>query len=247
VVQFSFRELMPMFDLKESTLMRVLPYRVRPLTTLGLVIIATILSSAAASAQPATQPPPQGGTQTQPARPATPQGRVGGAVSTGMPTPTDYVIGPDDLLGIVFWRDADMTQDVTVRPDGLITLPLLSDIKAAGLKPEELRDQIQKAAVKFIADPNVTVVVRQINSRNAFITGEVTRPGPYPISGQMTVLQLIAVAGGLNEYADRKNITITRSSGGKVETLKFNYQDVSRGKNMSQNVVLRPGDTVVVP
>jgi polysaccharide export outer membrane protein len=237
--------------------MRVLSSRVALSTTLGIATIAALLTAHPASAQ---QPAAQTGTtrpQPQPQQPGTrpapptqgrPAGAAGaGSTSTGVPTPSDYVIGTDDLLGIVFWRDADMTQDVTVRPDGLITLPLLSDIKAAGLRPEELREQIQKAATKFIADPNVTVVVRQINSRNAFITGEVARPGPYAISGQMTVLQLIAVAGGLSEYADRKNITITRSHSGKVETLKFNYQDVARGKNVAQNIVLRPGDTVVVP
>jgi polysaccharide biosynthesis/export protein len=236
--------------------MRVLSSRVALSSTLGIAIIAALLTARPVSAQPASQPAAQTGTtrpQPPSTRPAPPtQGRPAGpggtgSTSTGVPTPSDYVIGTDDLLGIVFWRDADMTQDVTVRPDGLITLPLLSDIKAAGLRPEELREQIQKAATKFIADPNVTVVVRQINSRNAFITGEVARPGPYAISGQMTVLQLIAVAGGLSEYADRKNITITRSHSGKVETLKFNYQDVAKGKNVAQNIVLRPGDTVVVP
>ena len=118
-------------------------------------------------AAPAGQPPPG-----RPDRPAPPL--------TGLPIPTDYVIGPDDVLGIVFWRDTDMSGDVTVRPDGMITLPLLRDIKAAGLTPDELREQIQKAAAKFIADPNVTVVVRQINSRNVFITGEVDAAGPVP-------------------------------------------------------------------
>jgi len=167
--------------------------------------------------------------------------------STGLPVSTEYTIGPDDVLGIVFWRDAEMTQDVTVRPDGNITLPLIRDIKAAGLKPEELRDAITKAAAKFIEDPNVTVVVRQINSRNVFITGQVARPGPYPVSGQMTVLQLIAVAGGLGEFAEEKNITITRVQNGKTENLKFNYKDVARGKRVEQNIVLTPGDTVVVP
>jgi polysaccharide export outer membrane protein len=189
-------------------------------------------------AQPTPQTPPRpGGTQPSPTT----------AASTGLPIPTDYVIGPDDVLGIVFWRDADMTGDVTVRPDGMITLPLIRDVKAAGLRPDELREQIQKAAAKFIEDPNVTVVVRQINSRNVFITGQVSRPGPYPVSGQMTVLQLIAVAGGLSEFADEKGITITRTEGGKTQTLKFNYKDVARGKNMQQNIVLKPGDTVVVP
>jgi polysaccharide export outer membrane protein len=164
-----------------------------------------------------------------------------------MPVPTDYVIGPDDVLGIVFWRDADMSGDVTVRPDGNITLPLIRDIKAAGLRPDELREAITKAASKLIEDPNVTVVVRQINSRNVFITGQVARPGPYPVSGQLTVLQLIAVAGGLNEYADEKNITITRTSGKTPEVFRFNYKDVARGRKMEQNITLKPGDTVVVP
>jgi polysaccharide export outer membrane protein len=159
----------------------------------------------------------------QPARPGTPPGGAAAPVqgprtptsttaSTGMPTPTDYVIGPDDVLGIVFWRDTEMTGDVTVRPDGNITLPLLRDIKAAGLRPEELREAITKAASKLIADPNVSVVVRQINSRNVFITGQVARPGAYPVSGQMTVLQLVAVAGGLTEYADDGNTARGRNS-----------------------------------
>jgi polysaccharide export outer membrane protein len=194
--------------------------------------------------------------QTPPAQavPATPAPRPLGqpapgtaVVSTGVPMPTDYVIGPDDVLGIVFWRDADMTGDVTVRPDGQITLPLIGDIKAAGLQPEALKEAVKKAAAKFISDPNVTVVVRQINSRNVFITGNVTRPGAYPVSGQMRILQLIAVAGVLTEFADEKNITVTRTSGERIEYIKVNYKDVARGKKLEQNVVLKPGDTVVVP
>ena len=146
------------------------------------------------------------------------------AATTGLPIPTDYVIGPDDVLGVVFWRDTDMSGDVTVRPDGNITLPLLRDIKAAGLRPDELREQIQKAASKFIEDPNVTVVVRQINSRNVFITGNVARPGPYPVSGHMTVLQLISVAGGLTEFADAKKIMIMRIEQGKTDRLQVQLQ-----------------------
>ena len=129
--------------------------------------------------------------------------------------PSDYVIGPEDVLGIVFWRDADMTGDVTVRPDGMITLPLVGDLRAVGLRPDALREVITKAAGKFLEDINVTVVIRQINSRKAFITGEVRTPGSYPLAGPRTVLQLIAVAGGLTEYADGKNITIMRTEGGQ--------------------------------
>jgi type II secretory pathway predicted ATPase ExeA/protein involved in polysaccharide export with SLBB domain len=161
--------------------------------------------------------------------------------------PSDYVIGPDDLLGIVFWRDTDMTGDVTVRPDGMITLPLVGDLRVVGLKPAALRDEITKAASKFLEDVNVTVVVRRINSRKAFITGEVRTPGAYDLVGPRTVMQVIALAGGLTEYADGKNVTIMRTEQGQNRTLKFNYRDVSRGKNLSQNVEVRPGDTIVVP
>jgi general secretion pathway protein A len=161
--------------------------------------------------------------------------------------PTDYVIGPEDVLGVVFWRDADMTGDVTVRPDGMITLPLIGDLRAVGLKPESLRAAITDAAGKYLEDINVTVVIRQINSRKAFITGEVRNPNGYPLAGTRTVMQLIAIAGGLTEYADGKNITIMRTENGQTRTFKFNYKDVSKGKNIAQNIELAPGDTVVVP
>ena len=212
--------------------------------------VALSVASATAAAQTPSQPPASQPSTARPLPGPLQGGPRTGSVptaSTGIAIPTDYTIGPDDVLGIVFWRDADMTGDVVVRPDGMITLPLLHDIKAAGLRPDELRAQIVTAAAKLIEDPNVSVVVRQINSRNVFITGQVARPGPYPVSGQMTVLQLIAIAGGVGEFADQKNITITRVQGGKTETLKFNYKDVARGKRLEQNIILKPGDTVVVP
>ena len=168
------------------------------------------------------------------------------SAAAGLPVPTDYVIGPDDVLGINFWRDPDMSGDVTVRPDGNITLPLIRDVKAAGLRPEELREVITKAASKLIEDPNVTVIVRQINSRNVFITGNVARPGPYPLSGQMTVLHLITVAGGLTEFANAKKILINRTENGRATVKPFNYNEVSEGKKLEQNITLQPGDTVVV-
>jgi polysaccharide export outer membrane protein len=165
----------------------------------------------------------------------------------GVEVPPEYVIGPEDILGINFWREAEMTGDVTVRPDGRVTLPLLGDIEAAGLSPTQLADRILQAAKKLIADPTVTVVVRTINSRKVYITGQVANPGAYPLTGPRTVMQTIALAGGLTEYADKKNITINRTEQGKAVALKFNYNDVARGKNLSQNIVLKPGDTVVVP
>jgi polysaccharide export outer membrane protein len=209
------------------------------------VTIALVLALTAGVAGPAagqTSPVAQTGSPSAPA--------ANGAAAPSGPSisvPAEYQIGPEDVLGINFWRDTDMTGDVTVRPDGRITLPLLGDITAAGLTPGALKEQITKAASKLIEDPSVTVIVRAINSRKVFITGEVTTPNAYPLSRELTVMQLITLAGGLTEFANKKNITVLRTENGKQHTFKFNYQDVSKGKNLAQNIVLKPGDTVVVP
>jgi polysaccharide biosynthesis/export protein len=161
--------------------------------------------------------------------------------------PADYVIGPADQLSIVFWRDKDVSADVVVRPDGKISLPLLNEIQAAGFTPEQLRAHLVEAATQYLEQPNATVVVKEIHSRNAYITGKVTRSGTYALTVDITVMQLIALAGGLLEYADDKNIVIIRNEGGRQQYLQFNYREVINRKNSQQNVVLRPGDTVVVP
>lgn len=161
--------------------------------------------------------------------------------------PADYVIGPEDVLSIVFWRDADMTADVVVRPDGKITLPLINDIHAAGLKPEELRLLITESASKLLESPNVMVRIREIKSRKVFITGMVSSPAYYPLVGPVTVLQLIATAGGLLEYAKVKDIRIVRTENGRQVAYRFNYADVRQGRNLAQNIELKPGDTVIVP
>jgi polysaccharide export outer membrane protein len=161
--------------------------------------------------------------------------------------PPDYVIGSQDQLSVVFWREKDLSADVLVRPDGKISLPLLNDIQASGLTPEQLRQSVTEAARQYIADPNASVVVRQINSRKVFITGEVARPGEYPLPGPTTVLQLIAIAGGVNEYSDKENIVILRTENGREVAHNFNYKDVVKQKNPRQNIALKPGDTIVVP
>jgi polysaccharide biosynthesis/export protein len=170
------------------------------------------------------------------------------AVPNGVPTlPPDYLIGPEDVLAIVFWRDKDMSTEVMVRPDGKISLPLLNDIQASGLSPEQLRLQLIEAASKIIEEPSVAIVVKAINSRKVFVTGQVSKAGPYPLSGATTVLQLIATAGGVLEYADSKNIRVMRTENGKPVSYRFNYKDVIKGKNLKQNIELKPGDTVIVP
>lgn len=169
------------------------------------------------------------------------------SVTASAALPAGYVIGADDVLSIVFWRDREMSADVVVRPDGMISLPLLNDVQAAGLTPDQLRAVLDKAAAKYSKEPNAAVLVKTINSRKVHVLGNVAKPGTYALTGEMTVLQLIALAGGLQEYADAKHIVIMRKESGSDRTLKFNYKDVTRQKNLSQNVTLKPGDTIVVP
>jgi polysaccharide export outer membrane protein len=225
---------------------------------LAAVLALTLLGQGVALAQtgtPQAQPPkqaPPAAKQAPPAaRPAVPAPKPAapaqGVPGTTVPTDAGFTIGPEDVLGILVWRDQEVSGDVTVRPDGMIALPLIRDVKAAGLTPIELADRIQTALREFITDAAVTVVVRQMNSRKVFITGEVTRPGAYSLASSMTVMQLIAVAGGLTEFAEAKRISIMRVETGRTTTFPFDYKNVASGKKSAQNIVLKPGDTVVVP
>lgn len=182
----------------------------------------------------------------KPAAPATtkPAGLV---IPAQAPLPEGYVIGPDDVLVIVFWREKELSSEVIVRPDGRISIPLLQDVEAAGLTPEQLRDKLNVQAQKFVEDPSATVVVKEINSRRVYITGMVTKPGPYRLTSPTTVVQLIAMAGGLLEYADQENIAIVRVENGAPASYRFNYKDIAQRRNLKQNIALVPGDTVLVP
>ena len=212
----------------------------------AVVVLGIFASGAAglgAQAPKPRQPAPLP-RQTQPARPAPPP-----VPTTNVPpvVPPDYLIGAEDVLSVVFWKDKDMTADVVVRPDGKISLPLLNDVQAGGLSPAQLTDRLTELSREYIEEPSVTVVVKQINSRRVFIIGEVGKPGPYQLGGPTTLLQFISIAGGLNPYAKTKRIQIMRNENGKPVTLKFNYEEVVAGKNMQQNVELKPGDTIIVP
>ena len=204
-------------------------------TSLVLVLAMTSAHRAAAQTPPARVP----ATPPPATNPATP---VVAAV-----TPTGYVIGPEDVLAINFWREKDLSTDVIVRPDGRITLPLLNEFEAAGLTPEALREKIAAAADKYIQDPNVTIIVKQINSRRVYITGNVNKPGSYNLMAPTTVVQLLSMAGGLQDYADKKNIVVMRTENGKPASYRFNYKEVIDRKNLNQNIELKPGDTVIVP
>jgi polysaccharide export outer membrane protein len=176
--------------------------------------------------------------------------RVSGGPSTiqKTPVPSDYVIGVEDFLGIVFWRDQDkaLTTDVVVRPDGKISVPMLNDIQAAGLTPEQLAAAVQQAAAKYIRDAVATVVVRQIHSRKVFVIGEVSKPGAVQLISDMNVMQVLAEAGGFLEHANKTDVVIVRNESGREQRLKFNYKDVLKGKKLEQNIKLLPGDTILV-
>lgn len=202
---------------------------------------ASAQSTNAPAGTPAKQPAPVA-TSAKPEAPA-----AAPTLPAGVTPPAGYVIGPDDQLSIVFWREKDLSADVVVRPDGLISLPLLNDVAAAGLTPEQLRVNITQGAGKFVEEPTVSVVVKAINSRKVFVTGQVGKPGPYPLSGPTTVLQLIATAGGVAEYAKKSEILVIRKENDKQLTFPFNYDGVMKGKNLNQNIELKPGDTVIVP
>jgi polysaccharide biosynthesis/export protein len=159
----------------------------------------------------------------------------------------NYVIGAQDVLDIDVWKEAELTRAVPVRPDGKISLPLLNDVQAAGLTPTQLSEEITTALKKFITDPQVTVIVTQINSQRVYILGEMTRPGAYPLLPGMTVLQALSSAGGFTPFANMKKIYVLRIQGGKQEKFPFNYKEVVKGKNAEQDIALKAGDQIVVP
>ncbi len=157
--------------------------------------------------------------------------------------PKTYIIGAEDILLIRVWREPDLSGPVAVRPDGMISLPLLGDVVAGGLTPEKLAEKIKEGYTKYITEPEVMVSVASVNSKKYFISGEVNRPGSYPLVVPTTVAQALAIAGGFREWADQKNILILRGP----KRYKFNYRDFVRGKNLGQNILLESGDHIIVP
>ena len=158
----------------------------------------------------------------------------------------DYVIGPDDVLHISVWKEGDLTATLPVRPDGKISLPLLNDVQAAGLTPKQLADSVTEKLKKYIADPRVTVVVNQINSKRVYLVGEVTHTGAMPLLANMTVLQAISSAG-LTQFANTKGIYVLRTENGRQQKMPVNYRKLVKGDQSDQNYLLKPGDTIVVP
>ena len=169
------------------------------------------------------------------------------ADSTGLPIdPKSYVIGPEDIINIRVWRDQDMTGVKGVRPDGKITMPLLGDVQAAGLTPDRLAAQLKQALSEYTRQPDVVVEVVQVNSKSYTITGEINRPGKYPLVVQTHVFEAISAAGGFRDFANKKDIVIMRAD--SKTRVHFNWQDfVKHGENKkNQNIALENGDTILI-
>jgi polysaccharide export outer membrane protein len=171
-----------------------------------------------------------------------------GAEAGTKPHDDTFVIGNDDVLAINVWKEPDITRSIPVRSDGKISLPLAGEIQAAGRTPLKLEREIANKLQSYISEPEVTVMVQQINSEKFNILGQVTRPGSYPLTNSATVLDAIALAGGFRDFAKQKSIYILRQDpAGGQSRISFNYKDVIKGRNPEQNVKLEPRDTIIVP
>ncbi len=162
--------------------------------------------------------------------------------------PSSYIIGVGDGLDINVWKESELSKSVAVRPDGMISLPLVGEIKAVGLTPVQLQEQIAAALQKVMSDPQVTVIVTGVNSLSFNIMGNVLKPGFYPMVRPLTILDAIALSGGFRDFAKEKKIYVLRKAAdGTQKKIKFNYKEVIKGKNMAQNILLQPNDTLVIP
>lgn len=201
---------------------------------LGLSGVAAVCGAQAT--KPILTPAPEPAAPVQNATPATSSPTVD----------SSYVIGPEDVLQVTVWKEGQLSGTFPVRPDGMISMVLLGDVKAAGLTPTQLAGKLTEDYKKYIQDPLVTVLVEQVNSQRIYIVGEVGKVGPVPLTPGMTPLQAIASAGGLTPYAHKNRIYILRGPQGKQEKIAFNYKAALRG-DATQNVTLQPNDTVVIP
>ena len=159
----------------------------------------------------------------------------------------DYLIGRGDILDISVWKDEALTKLVTVLPDGKISFPLIGDIDAAGKTVTSLRNELNKKIEQYVPDPNLSVVVQQVNSMMIYIIGRINHPGRFVLNTNINVLQALSMAGGLNPFAKKNKILIFREENGKTTIFKFRYNDVSRGEALEQNIILKRGDIIVVP
>jgi polysaccharide export outer membrane protein len=206
-----------------------------PTTPSGVRMPATLPSTT--PAQPAGLQPPSASPVTSEKAPA-----------ALMPLPSDYVIGPSDVLQITVWKNDSLSRVVPVRPDGKVSMPLLHDIQAAGLTAMQLRDKISTALAEYLPNPEVSVSVNEVRSLRVSVLGEVQKPGVLELAGQTSILEAIAMAGGFRDFASPSKIMIIRNDGnGQTQKIRFNYNRAVSGTGDEQNILLKPGDVIVVP
>ena len=212
--------------------------------SLGLGLACILLTGYAWAQMPAAnQASAQGPAPTAMASLAQPM-----MASASKPHDDSFVIGNDDVLAINVWKEPDLSRSIPVRSDGRISLPLVGEVQASGRTPLKLEQDIANKLQPYLEEPEVTVMVQQINSEKFNILGQVAKPGSYPITNSATILDAIALAGGCHDFAKRSSIYILRRNpDGSESRIPFNYKDVIKGKNMAQNVKLQPHDTIVVP
>ena len=158
-----------------------------------------------------------------------------------------YLLGPEDVLKVAVWKDEHLTQETVVRPDGMITFPLIGDVSAAGRTAEDVRSEIAKRLSRFLPNPNVTVTVLKVLSYRIYVLGRVNKPGEFLVGHHTDVLQALSMAGGLTPYASENDIKIMRRSGGDQQVFSFRYADMQKEKDLKQNILLQRGDVVMVP
>jgi polysaccharide export outer membrane protein len=202
---------------------------------LGLLGASICLAAQEAPAKPQeTQPLVPAKTEAaEPAKPA--------ALPVNV-DPKSFLLGPEDVILVRVWREPDLSGQLVIRPDGQINMPLIREIRAGGLSPEQLTTNLTEALSKFINNPQVLVQVMAVRSQKYMVTGEINRPGAYPLAGPTSVFEAITLAGGFREFANTGNITILRGA----QRLRFNYREVVKGKNLGQNILIENGDKIVV-
>jgi polysaccharide biosynthesis/export protein len=169
------------------------------------------------------------------------------AAATSTDLPPAYHIQPGDVLQVSVWKEQDLQSEVLVRPDGAFSFPLAGDVDTRGKSVEELRNELTARLKRYIPDPVVTVAVRQIVGNRIFVLGQVNRPGDFQFSRPVDVMQALSMAGGTTSYAALNDIVILRRERGQLQTIRFHYAEVARGKDLAQNILLNSGDTIVVP
>ena len=163
-----------------------------------------------------------------------------------LPADQSYKVLPGDVLQISVWKEEDLQGEILVRPDGAFSFPLCGDVSARGKSVAELQEEITKRLSQYISSPVVTVTVAQVLGNKVYVIGQVNRPGVFVVNPQVDVLQALSMAGGTTPFADLNEIKILRRTGDAQRTLSFRYDEVSKGRNLEQNIILQSGDVVIV-